>query len=186
MKYTVYVFLGILIIIISTLSSAPLGINSIALAPTTPDEQHNISSSTTAATSKDFFILYRPLTNSSIYTQNQLDYQHHNSSNSSSIVVWVNETSLTSITRSTPVMVTTARREGENTISFSFLPEKISRIVIASTLQYQQLGITHDAFFYDQHSCQMVKILFLKFRFKMQFGFQHLKLLQNLKKFRFF
>lgn len=163
MKYTAYVFLRLLIIIISTPSSAPLGINSIALAPTTTDEYHNISSTTTA-TSKHFFILYRPLTNYSINIQNQLDYQHHNISNSSSIVVWVNETSLTSITRSTLVMVTTARREGENTIIFSFLPEKNSRI--ASSLQYQQRGITHDAFFYDQYSCQMVKLIFLNLDLK--------------------
>lgn len=161
MKNTVHDF-HIILIIITTLSSALLGINSIALAPTTSVavEQYNISNSA-AANSTNLFIIYRPLTNST--NQNQLDYQHHNTTKSSSIVVWVSETSLTTITRSIPNMVTAPTREGKNTISFSFLPEEVSRIVIASTLQYQQQqGITHDASFFDQHSCQMVKDLFLK------------------------
>lgn len=134
------------------LFSSLLGIYPIALGPITLEEKHNITSS--AVNSSDLFIIYRPLTNST--NQNRLDYQHHNI-NSSSIVVWVNEASLNTITRSIPAMVAAVTREGKNTISFSFLKEDTSKIVIASTLQSQQQGITHDAFLYDQHSCQMVR-----------------------------
>ena len=146
MKFPVYVFVRIFIVI-STLSCTLLGIFSVAITTTTTGQQQQLL----AADSKELFIVYRPV-NTTSAQQNKLNYQHYNN-NSTSIIVWVNETSLATISNSISDMVT-ATGETKNTVSLSFLSETTSRFIAASTIQDQ---LTSNAFFVNQHSCEMVR-----------------------------
>ena len=158
MKYPVDIFASILLVTfaLSTSLGTIVAITTAATTTTTATTKHPTSE-------KVQLFIYRPM-NATTTRQYQLDHPK-NSTGISTNIIWVNESSLTTIRTALSEMISAKSNDSAQiTSSLSFVSEVTAKLIAttANSIHHNnnqdQLNIgKSEALFFDQHSCELVR-----------------------------